>query len=88
MSSEQEPEGYRAPCLEALWRPNLLGGVPPWTHWHWAIWLVLALVPPVSLKPFWIGSLTYGALLAASYWDPEWPRILRNLFRNSGELDP
>lgn len=84
---EQEPDGFRAPCIEALWRPSLLGGIPPWCHWHWAVWFAAGFIL-ASIKPMFCGSLVHGVLLAATYWDHEWPRIVRNLFRNSGELDP
>lgn len=83
---DRKPERWDEPIVEALWRPDLLFGAPPWFHLHWLIWAAL-VVWIASFKPLLIGGAVHVALVKATKADPEWPKTVRDFWKTPDDLD-
>lgn len=84
--SDRKPERWDEPIIEALWRPDLLFGLPPWTHLHWLIWCVMVVLVS-SFKPLILGGGLHVLLAKWTKADPEWPRMIRDFLNTPDDLD-
>lgn len=83
---DREPERWNEPIVEALWRPDLLFGAPPWSHLHWIVWSVLVILW-ASFKPLIIGGGVHYLIVKITKADPEWPSTARDFWKTPDDLD-
>ena len=82
----ESPERWNEPFVEALWRPDLLMGCPPFTHLHWIIWAFVCVFV-MSFKPLIIGGLVQYGFIQWTKADPEWPAVIRDFLKTPDDVD-
>lgn len=84
--SDNKPERWHEPIVEALWRTDLLFGCPPFTHLHWVIWAIVCICVG-SFKPLILGGFVHYGLAQATKADPEWPAVVRDFLKTPDDVD-